>query len=477
MMRRLTAMVLLILAGPATAVAPEDGTIWFSLEAANGARLGHASHRVVETADGREIRDDSEILVQELADPPTRITGRTIIRQDRAGRTLSVSIVSQVGRGTSRTEARIGADAAEITRETPVGRRTVRVPLGPRVRFDDGAGLLAGWDIAATPRLEYDNLDVSAMVVEHVVLEAAPAADGRLLVLRRRYDGGALRAVARLVLDRDRRLVSTTQPMFGTAITARTTDRATALRAHPPYTVLANSLVRAPFRMPPSALQGHVRYRAAFVDSIAFALPQTGEQAATSEGAGVTLDICAGCGPGLPHDPATLADALRPTAWLQSDDRRLRRIAAPVARLAVSDARKMELLLARARPYLARVDFTGHYSAVETIRRRAGDCTEAAVLLAALGRAAGIPTRVANGLVYSRERYHGVSNVFMPHSWVLAFVDGRWRSFDLALDAFDASHIAITVGDGDARSVQAASQLASLLHWENMAEIRIRPAR
>ena len=476
-MRRLTMMIVLALAGPASAAAPEAGTIWFSLEAANGARLGHASHRVVETADGREIRDDSEILVQELADSPTRIAGQTIIRQDRAGRTLSISIDSQVGPSRSRTEARIGADAAEITRRTAAGGRTVRVPLGREVRFDDGAGLLAGWDIAATPRLEYDNLDVAAMLVEHVVLEATPGPEGGIFVLRKRYDGGELRAVARLVLDRDRRLVSTTQPMFGTAITARTTDRETALRDHPPYTVLANSLVRAPFRMPSSALQGHVRYRASFADGIAFALPQTGEQAAASEPAGVTLDVCAGCGPGLPHDPATLADALRPTSWLQSDDRRLRRIAAPVARLAVSDTRKMELLLARARPYLARVDFTGHYSAVETIRRRAGDCTEAAVLLAALGRAAGIPTRVANGLVYSRERYHGVSNVFMPHSWVLAFVDGRWRSFDLALEAFDSSHIAITVGDGDARSVQAASQLASLLHWEDMAEIRIRPAR
>ena len=108
------------------------------------------------------------------------------------------------------------------------------------------------------------------------------------------------------------------------------------------------------------------------------------------------------------------------------------------------------------------------------MRRRAGDCTEAAVLLAALGRAAGIPTRVANGLVYSRQRYHGVGNAFMPHSWTLAYVDGAWRSFDLALDTFDATHIALTVGDGDARSIQAAGQLASLLHWDEMREVRAR---
>jgi len=91
-----------------------------------------------------------------------------------------------------------------------------------------------------------------------------------------------------------------------------------------------------------------------------------------------------------------------------------------------------------------------------------------------LGRAAGIPMRVASGLTYSRESYHGVSNAFMPHSWTLAYVDGRWRSFDLALNEFDSTHIALTIGDGDPRSVAAAGQLASLLVLDSLAEVRPR---
>jgi hypothetical protein len=83
---------------------------------------------------------------------------------------------------------------------------------------------------------------------------------------------------------------------------------------------------------------------------------------------------------------------------------------------------------------------------------------------------------VASGLVYSRESYHGIANVFTPHTWTLAYADGKWRSFDLALDNFDATHIALTIGDGDERSVFAASQLAGLLHWESMAEVRSQPA-
>jgi transglutaminase-like putative cysteine protease len=235
-------------------------------------------------------------------------------------------------------------------------------------------------------------------------------------------------------------------------------------------------MVRSPYRIGNPAVQGRIRYRFSFRDDIAFALPQTGEQRVSESGDGVTVEICADCGPGLSGDRSSLAEALRPTAWLQSDHPRLRTIAAPVARRAIPDAQRMQVLARRVRELMPLVDFTGHFSALDTLSRGAGDCTEAAVLLAALGRAAGIPTRVVSGLVYSRERYHGVSNVFMPHSWVIAWVDGEWRSFDAALDNFDATHIALTIGDGDDRQIGAAIQLAGLLQWQAMTEVRPRPA-
>lgn len=472
--------VLALVAGPARAAPPADGTIWYSIAAQDGDVLGHASRETVHRPEGRDIVDSAEVRLQEMGDPMRTVTDRTVTRQDGAGRTVSIAGYTRIGQQWSRVEAAIGADAAQIVRTTPSDRRATRVALPARVRFDAGEGLLAGWDPAATPRLEFANFNLDAMGVERVTIEAmpgtAPDAEGRIAVLRKRYDGAELRGVARLLLDRDHRILAVTQPMFGTSITSRVTDRASALRSHPPFEVLRSEMVRSPFRMSDDVVRGHIRFRFAFRDGIEFPLPQTGEQRVAARPGEAIVDICAACGPGLAHDPATLADALRPTAWLQSDAPQILAIAAPVARLAVSDTRKMELLLEQARPYIVEVDFTGHFSALETLARRTGDCTEAAVLLAALGRAAGIPTRVASGLVYSRARYHGVSNVFMPHSWVLAWVDGRWRSFDLALEHFDSTHLALTVGDGDARSIGAATQLASLLRWEDMAEVRARPA-
>jgi len=312
------------------------------------------------------------------------------------------------------------------------------------------------------------------MSVDHIVIEARPSlgSDGSTSALRFDYHDGGLVGVMQLTIDRTGRLVDSAQPMFGSMIHLRVTDQRTALAPHLPYPLIPNSALRSPVRISAAAAQSHIRYSISFRDGIAFALPQTGEQRVTQRGSQTTLDVCAACGAGLGTDPATLADALRPTAWMQSDNPRLRAIAAPVAAMTISDMQKMRLLLQRAKPYIARADYAGHYSALDTIARRAGDCTEAATLLAALGRAAGIPTRVASGVAYSRQAYFGVSNAFLAHSWTLAYVDGRWRSFDLALETFDSTHIALTIGNGDARSIAAASQLASLLRFDSLVEVR-----
>jgi Transglutaminase-like superfamily len=453
---------------------PPEASVWYTIVADDGAALGHASDAFVQRGDGRDFIQTQEITVSERGGAPTHIVGRTVFSEDAAGRTVSISAASQSGRSWSRTNARIEAGRISIVRETPSERTTKEAALPPAVRFDDGEGLLRGWDAAAAPRLEFYNFNVDAMDVERVVVEAGPRdAQGRITALRRRYEGEALVSVARLTLDGDGRILEIAQPMFGATIRIQTTDRETALRPYRAYHVVPNAMTRSPFRISQSARQGHIRYRLAFRDGIEFALPQTGEQSARAAPGAVIVDICADCGPGMPADAAALADALRATDWMQSDDPRLHAIADPVARLDVPDARKMELLAARARATLERVDFSGHYSALDTLARRAGDCTEAAVLLAALGRAAGIPTRVVSGLVYTRESYHGVSNAFLPHSWVLAWADGKWRSFDAAMGPFDSTHIALTIGDGDARSIVAAGQLASLLRFDSLAEVRL----
>jgi hypothetical protein len=109
-----------------------------------------------------------------------------------------------------------------------------------------------------------------------------------------------------------------------------------------------------------------------------------------------------------------------------------------------------------------RVNALGYVDAAQALRDRDGDCTEYAVLLAAAMRARGIPARIAVGMVYS-SRFAGRRDVFAPHSWVQAWDGTRWRSYDAALEGFDATHVALAVGTGDPAEVDAQfAQLAQL---------------
>lgn len=67
-------------------------------------------------------------------------------------------------------------------------------------------------------------------------------------------------------------------------------------------------------------------------------------------------------------------------------------------------------------------------SAATVARELRGDCTEHAVLLAAVCRARGLPARVATGLVYST-----VHRGFAYHMWTEVWIEDRWIPLDATL--------------------------------------------
>jgi hypothetical protein len=86
----------------------------------------------------------------------------------------------------------------------------------------------------------------------------------------------------------------------------------------------------------------------------------------------------------------------------------------------------------------------GFATASEVARNLEGDCSEHGVLLAALARANGIPSRVVVGLVYV-EQFLGQKGVFGFHMWTQMYIDGRWVDFDAAMGESDCNptHIAV----------------------------------
>ena len=454
------------------APAPASGEVWFRIEGDNGQLVGWQHEQRIVDADG--IRQSRETVMAYRIDghPPTRSVVRVEQKRDAGGRLLAMRVGN--GEGARAGVREWTVEGAAVVATDGAGRELGRFALPPGLDLRDGEALLsldagdAGFADIAPGELR----PVAAR------LDLVPMAEGigaRTAAIV--YHGERMRHAWFVERDADGAIAAAEQPLFGSRLVYRRSDRplSDADLARPAS--LPHQLRPAPYAITPGAMRGHIRYVFAAPLGVRLALPESGEQAVREEADGaLRLDICRGCGPGLSTDPADLDRWRQPSPWLQSDAPEIVRAAHRVAASKASDQRRMIELAMIARRQLATVDYEGHRSALDAWRRRAGDCTEDAVVLAALARAAGIPARVVNGLVYSRERYHGATNAFFLHSWIVAYADGEWRSFDMTTGGFDATHIALSIDDGDLASIVAANQTAALLDWRSMAEVRPRPA-
>lgn len=210
--------------------------------------------------------------------------------------------------------------------------------------------------------------------------------------------------------------------------------------------LLRTMLVASPYRISETAMRGTIRYRVGFDDDTQWNWPETGEQHAEKDGNTITLTICADCGEEAAPSRETPQDMLESNDWVQSRDFRIRDFARGARGNSV-DARMRSLAVLVRQHMDGAIDFNRYDGATQAFESRGGDCTEFAVLLTAAARSRGIPTRVVAGLSYA-SRFLGRKHAFSPHMWVQAWDGTRWVSYDAALDRFDATHIAIAIGDG-----------------------------
>ncbi|MEM9416493.1 MAG: transglutaminase-like domain-containing protein [Planctomycetota bacterium] len=125
----------------------------------------------------------------------------------------------------------------------------------------------------------------------------------------------------------------------------------------------------------------------------------------------------------------------------------------------------------------------GFATASEVARTGEGDCTEHGVLLAAMLRGAGIPSRTVTGIVYA-DQFLGGRDIFGYHMWTQAWVEvedrngdlvGCWIDLDAAfpglVDGFDATHIALsTSAQGDDAMI---NDMVAMLPLMNGLEVKV----
>ncbi len=117
---------------------------------------------------------------------------------------------------------------------------------------------------------------------------------------------------------------------------------------------------------------------------------------------------------------------LAPNSYIQSDDELVRKHATEAAGDETDPWKASQLMEKWVAENLKKKNFsTLLASAAEVAKDLSGDCTEHAVLLAAMARARGIASRVAVGLVYAPSL-----SAFAGHMWTEVNINGAWVPLD-----------------------------------------------
>ena len=450
-MRRIVA-ALCLLALSAGARAQET---WYSVHL-DGRKIGHMRSLRAEEPDGRIRHEQSLSLTIERSGSRLGLATQERSWESAAGEPLAFEHQIDSAGSVTRTRGMLRGGQLEVETEQQGRVQRQRLP------WPEGALLAEGQRLRAerfgyAPGTHYDVLafDPGALQALRMHTEVGPpqavevhGVRETLVPLAQTVDLGGVRtrSLAWVTPDgHDLRRLSL--PAIGLQLEMLACDRACALAPVQPTDLLASTLVDAPQPLTPRLLAGPLRYRLRLAH---------GEGASMDQAPGQALEKLAAPGEfALRVDPrgeAALpprAEDLASNRWLQADDEKVAALAREAARGARGPEAQVAQLERFVRGYITTKSLrVGYASAREVVEGREGDCTEHAVLLAALVRALGIPARVATGIAYA-PAYVGKRDVFVPHAWVMAWVDGEWRGYDAALPRFDAGHIAFTVGDGD----------------------------
>jgi hypothetical protein len=271
-------------------------------------------------------------------------------------------------------------------------------------------------------------------------------------------------------VDGDGRVIRSETKLMGLKMTLTLADRGQVLGAPTAAPeILVRSFVRPDRRIARPREARRAVYEVSSGGALLPELPSAGAQLAESLGTKARVTVEPGSGP--PAGGVDRAEHLRSTPYLAHDHPLLRELVVQALgrerrqgrEPSTEDAERARALRSFVAGYVVDKDLdTVLGTAAEVAAARSGDCTEHSVLLAALLRAADIPSRVVSGLVYV-ERFAGESDIFAFHMWTQALVDGRWLDLDATLPAdetstdtspaasrpFDAAHIALAVSSFD----------------------------
>lgn len=463
-------------AGDGAVPAPVPREDWYTIEIA-GQPAGWLVERRIESDDPREERPKQERHIVSESEMELRVQrGTTALTLGLASRFVETADGKAIemwsrqtfGQTPVETTARFLEDGVDLSTSQggSVTRQKLPAPAGEWLPPAAAARFAERQIAAGADRFSYRTVDpMLGPTVYEVVHQRAGAAtavplpSGTIEATPWKQLSEATGGVeATLYVDRDGRLVKSVTPMMGVELVLTLSDRETAQAGHGAPELLVRTFVKPQRPIPAPRLATSARYRLSLAGGTSLDLPETGSQTVL-EGSGAAVVRVRTRASRRAEEP-DLSPFLAASSYLNFGDPRITALRDQALDKAGPTApAKAEALRAFVHRYLARKDLaTGFATASEVAERATGDCTEHAVLLAALLRSAGIPSRVVSGLLYVEE-FAGERDVFGYHMWTQSLLDGAWTDLDAMTDLpFDAAHIALAVSPlNDGGDFQTAS--------------------
>jgi hypothetical protein len=278
----------------------------------------------------------------------------------------------------------------------------------------------------------------------------------------------------RLWADTNGQILKQYQDLLGGYVQFRTTEKAAKSEGGPvQFDLTKDTIAKVTHKIPDPDRTRQVAYRITIKDDNATELIPADARQSVLPGpdkSSVILTITS-AGPldGKPGPEEADSQYTKPNALITSDDQRVRTMTQQLTRGLKDPWEKAKRINERVFSLIGNKNFSVTFAAAsEVARNRTGDCSEHAVLAAAMYRAAGIPSRVVVGLIYV-DKQEG----FGYHMWNEVYINRRWIALDSSWNQSEVDAVHIKIGD---TSLEGVSPFEAFLPVTRvMGKIEIEP--
>lgn len=457
-------LLLVLLALPLAAVAREPGVLvdvdghqdthtqWLSV-LMGGRKVGHARFDRLTTTDRVITR---QVMSFEMGRDGVSVSMTTdeTHEESPSGQPLAFSNVSRISglemrmNGTRQPDGRfaVQSGAAGQLRDS-----VMEWPEGALLAWGMERQMLAAGIAPGTKgtAISYQSLMQTAVPIDYEIIGPVtldmPQGQVELIEVHQIMHLAGSRSESRAWMDTDLLMQRMTMDIMGQTLELLACDRACAEAPNQPAEILLNALVAVPHTLQPDELSKPL------VVGLRSEMPISdwpgidGQRLQSVGGNRYRLLTGMDEKSGDPVAAPSERDLQR-TDWLNHDAPEVQALLVDLE-LDSDPAQRMRQLQNLVNRHIANKNLRiGYASASDAARLREGDCTEHAVLLAALGRAAKVPTRVVTGLAYTSD--FGGKPSLVPHAWTAAWTGKHWQAFDAALPG-DQLRLAMHADDGD----------------------------